>query len=588
MNAQGRVSRSLTVRAIYLLALPGLAGVLAIAGQNPNPAEVTSHDTEPTFKLEVQRNLVLVRVVVRDAQGNPVANLRKEDFRLLDNGKPQTVINFAIETPPSTPVAGAKPQAPESQAPTTGPDDAVPFTPLRFLAICFDDVHDNFEDLVRTRDAADRYLASRARPGDRVGIFTSSGQSAQDFTDDLSKVHHALFGLRSRPIVPRDADPCPDIFPYQAFLIVERRDKPSLESATEEALICRYHSDRRYYPDAQRDAETEAVRVLTRDESQSAYSFRELEQVVRRMALLPGQRDVVFLSPGFFTETQKYAISQITDRALRSKVVVNTFDSKGLFAPIPLGDASQRPVVTPDRPDLVGQKTQNQLNAFQFDVDVLSQLAEDTGGVFFHNSNDYDQGFRKVGTLVGTYYVLGFSPRNLKLDGHFHNLKVSLNLAGRYSLQARRGYFAPRQSEDAATQEREDLEEAIFSQDELSGLPVELHTQFFKINERDTKLSILAHLDLHLLHFRKDQGRNMNNLTFVTALFDRDGKYVKGQEKRLELRLFDASLEKLSKSGIAIKTIFDIPPGTYLVREVVRDAEGGQLSGLNRTVEIPF
>jgi hypothetical protein len=95
-------------------------------------------------------------------------------------------------------------------------------------------------------------------------------------------------------------------------------------------------------------------------------------------------------------------------------------------------------------------------------------------------------------------------------------------------------------------------------------------------------------VDLHLLHFRKGDGRNRNNLTFVTALFDRDGKYLAGKEKLVEFRLLDGSLERLLESGVTTKTSFEVKPGTYLVRQVVRDAEGGQLAGLNRTVEIPF
>lgn len=590
MDARGRVARRLTTRLLHGLILAALVS-LAARAQDSHPAtttaEIASHDNEPSFKLEVHRNLVVVRVVVRDAAGNPVGSLHKEDFRLLDNGKPQTILNFAVESPLSKPTT--TPVAPTATSPAVEPGAApTPFAPLRYLALYFDDVHADFEGLSRTRDAALHYLASAARPGDRVGIFTSSGQGMEDFTDNLDKIHHALSLLKPRPIRVVEPHACPDIFPYQAYLIVDRRDAASLQSAIEEALICRYNGDRRFYDQAQQLSETAAVQVMTRDESQSEYSFRELDQLVRRMGTLPGQRDIVFLSPGFMTENQKYTIGQIVDRALRSKVVINTFDSKGLFAPVPLGDATREVVVTPDRPDLVAQKTQNQLDSYQYDLDVLSQLAYDTGGVFFHNNNDFDLGFRKVGTLVETYYVMTFSPQDLKSDGRFHTLKVRLDAPERYTVQARRGYFAPRKSDDAVDQEKEDLREAVFSQDELSGLPIVVHTQFFKVNERDTKLSIFAHLDLKLLRFRKEQGRNANNVTFVTALFDRDGKYVSAQEKRVEFHLLDATLARLENSGITTKASFDVPPGTYLVREVVRDAEGGQMSGLNRTVEIPY
>ena len=77
-------------------------------------------------------------------------------------------------------------------------------------------------------------------------------------------------------------------------------------------------------------------------------------------------------------------------------------------------------------------------------------------------------------------------------------------------------------------------------------------------------------------------------MTFVTAIFDRDGKYVAGHEKVLEFRLRDTSLGKLQEEGLSVKASFSMKPGTYTVRQVVRDAQGGEMSGLNRVVDIPY
>ena len=89
--------------------------------QSPSPpksdqSEITTHEAEPTFTLKSERNLVLVRVIVRDAKGNPQDNLKKEDFRLLDNGKPQTITHFASETPR----IGGTPDRGGSLAPSVG------------------------------------------------------------------------------------------------------------------------------------------------------------------------------------------------------------------------------------------------------------------------------------------------------------------------------------------------------------------------------------------------------------------------------------------------------------------------------------
>ena len=216
MVVRGRASPSFAACVIRPLPVASLVALVlclpVFPAQDAGTSEMKSQETEPSFKLQVQRNLVVVRVVVRDSKGHPVSNLRKEDFRLFDNGKPQGITSFTVETLASKDRTGAQPgpQAPVAEA---QPETATaPFTPLRYLAAYFDDVHAHYEDLVRTRDAADRYLVAAIKPGDRVGVFSSSGQNIQDFTDDLQKIHSALFRLQPRPIVPEEMEPCPRVW----------------------------------------------------------------------------------------------------------------------------------------------------------------------------------------------------------------------------------------------------------------------------------------------------------------------------------------------------------------------------------------
>ena len=72
----------------------------------------------------------------------------------------------------------------------------------------------------------------------------------------------------------------------------------------------------------------------------------------------------------------------------------------------------------------------------------------------------------------------------------------------------------------------------------------------------------------------------------------RDLRQFNGDYLFLLSRIFRISrslvLARLARSGISTKTSFDVAPGTYLVREIVRDSEQGQLSGVNRTIEVPF
>jgi hypothetical protein len=97
----------------------------------------------------------------------------------------------------------------------------------------------------------------------------------------------------------------------------------------------------------------------------------------------------------------------------------------------------------------------------------------------------------------------------------------------------------------------------------------------------------LAHLDLKSVRFRKADGRNCNDITLATAIFDENGNLVTGGEKIVEMRLLDGTRERLERSGINVKSSFDVKPGSYLVRLVVRDAEGEQVAAKNGAVVIP-
>lgn len=59
-------------------------------------------------------------------------------------------------------------------------------------------------------------------------------------------------------------------------------------------------------------------------------------------------------------------------------------------------------------------------------------------------------------------------------------------------------------------------------------------------------------------------------------------------EKIIEMRVRDATLEHLNRSGVNVKSTFDVPPGTFLVRVVVRDSQGAQMAAVNRGVVIPY
>ena len=449
-----------------------------------------------------------------------------------------------------------------------------------------------------------------------MAIFTSSGVGELEFTDDRAKLHKALFRIQPRSKTLPTADACPQISEYQAYLIAELYDEYATKVAAAEAANCETRAGSsadeagdpslggramvgRQVPGASsspaaRVAEAEARRVWELADLQSTYALDKLARVVRRLAAMPGQRNLVLVSSGFLSATHELEVEEVVDRALRFSVVINALDAQGLYAYAPQEGNPNPSLLTAGRPDLQAWKSRIEYQGLTAVREVLATLAAGTGGTFFHNSNDLDEGFRTVGALPEAYYVLTFSPQDLKADGAFHTLKARVASSEPLTVQARRGYLAPGrpssagQTGEGPSQAKAEIENAIFSQEELHGLPAELRADYTKLNDHEAALTVRVHLDLRAVRFRREQGRNLNELTFATALFDRDGQYVMGNERVLQFHLKDKTLGGLLQPGFTVGTKLSVPPGTYRLREVVRDAEAGQMSALNCAVEIPF
>ncbi|MDR3674917.1 MAG: VWA domain-containing protein [Acidobacteriota bacterium] len=558
-----------------------------LKSQQSPPQEVSTRSVEPTFKLQAERNMVTVRVVVRNGKGETVDNLRQEDFQLFDRGKKQTITHFSVEKagPVMVETSAPKPSPPEPGVPKRTPP--VFTLPSRFVALYFDDVSTGFSGLARSRDAADRFLKSSLHSGDRVGVFTSSGQKPQDFTDDLAKVRQALATLTPHPLISRDESIC-EVTPYEAYYIVTFRPLSGdpIENLIEHELE-NCEGPNINDPNIGNRIRQNAQRIHAQTVMKSTVTLRGLEALVRLMSTVPGQRSIVFVSDGFQSQTLGDIVSQISDRALRANIVINALDARGLYVDASVDASQARPTESNYPEDLVEKEQVMREEALQA-TEAMGTLAQDTGGKLFENNNDLEAGFRRLAAAPDTSYTLAFSPENLKHDGAFHGLKVTLVSGKGLNVQARKGYYAPKKSEDLAAQEKEDLQDAVFSQNEMKGLPIEVNTQFFAIDKTNAEIDVVTHVDLAQVHFRKEADRNLGTLTFVTGVFDRDGHYVAGQQKVLEMHLRDASLERFLRTGIKVQTELKVSPGIYLIRAVVRDSDSGQISAVSRTVEIPY
>jgi VWFA-related protein len=545
--------------------------------------EVSTHTSAATFSSRT--NLVPVRVIVHDSQGRAVTNLSREDFQIFEDKKVQLITHFSVETPTS-----ASQQAVRANVGDLTSEDTQKTGKLelasRFVAFLFDDVHLEMEDLMRARLAAVHYLEASFEPGERVAVLTTSGKKQLDFSDDRKKIDQALNSLLPEPIGPPNATTCPSMDYYEADLILNKNDQQAILMATEEAKIC--VPDSKDVPASVFSAlVTSAARqILESGDSNTQYTLRRLQEVIRRISVLPGQRSIVLVSPGFMLTTQQMELSEIIDKATHQNVFINALDARGLYVGGADVDASQSGSFSTN-PSFSAAKLSYKMQGESAQSEALADLAYGTGGFLFKNNNDLEAGFKATASTPETSYLLAFVPQDLKYDGKFHALKVTLLAKGRYMIQARRGFFAPKHSETPEEAAKQDIEEAVFSQEEEQGVPIDLHLQYFKSNSTDAKLSVLAHVDVANMRFDKADGRNRNELTVVAALFDRNGNFITASEKTVDMRLKDATLERLAHTGVTVNTSFDLKSGGYIVRLVVRDSKAALLSAKNGVVEIP-
>jgi len=545
--------------------------------------------------LESHVNLVPVRVVVHDSRGNVVPDLREADFEIRQDGKVQVISHFSLETPASLEaqvVRGTSADKLEDAAAADSKPGENITLPSRFVAFVIDDAHLNLADLTRLRLAVTRYVNESVKPSERIALFTVSGQSQVDFTDDRSKVLSQLKILIPRPVGAFDPDnnsECLKITYYQADLIQNQNDYMATSAATADALACALAENipTQTAPTVASSMVASAVQeALQAGNLSTQYSLRRLDEIVRRISAMPGQRSMVLMSSGFLTPTYEYDLSQLIDRAARQNVFIDTLDARGLYTVDPIGDISQ-PAPLHANSATSAMSLQYRVDEQRVQSEVLADLANSTGGFYFRSNNDLHAGLLQTASEPEVSYLLAFVPSGLKNDGKFHSISVKVLTKDRNTVQARRGFFAPKHGKTPDELAKQDIEEAIFSQEEQQGLPIQLHLQYFKVDAGNAKLSVLTHVDIAQVRFDHSDGRNLDDLTIVAALFDRNGNFISADQKTLEMRLKDSTLDKLHQSGVTVKTNFDVKPGGYLVRLVVRDAKASQLASRNGVVEIP-
>lgn len=517
--------------------------------------------------LKVETRLVEVGVVVRDAHGHAVAGLTRDDFEVEESGKKREITAFSAETgPPPRPANAANtPAAP------AGPPAATAKRLPRLLALVFDDFSMAASELMPTRAAARQFFKEGMAGDDRASLFFVSKGQVVPFTSDAPRLEQALNGLNLRN---RDAAmaTCPYLNSYEALMIAEHLDPAVLMAKVQEATSCGICRPRDSSCPGKVESIARPVWDQARDTCRRTLLF--LDEIVKYMAALPGRRVIVLASSGFLSRTLEQERENVIDRALRAGIVIHALDAKGLFTQ-DLGTTGPAMSLASSMLRMsMGTRPQMEAN------DSLAILSASTGGLFFHNNNDLALGFRELGLAPEASYSIGLTPAGPP-DNRYHTLKVRLKTKGRYSIQARPGYFAEISPKSTAPAERSIDREVL-----LTAVSGEVPAAILLVDAaHEAGLHLVLHLDIRHLPFANHGNLRTLSMEIVAALFDEHALFVGGEAAHASFALKDETYRRLA-DGLNIGLTVAAPAGKYRLRCVIQEENGGKLTALERAVEI--
>ncbi|HST23780.1 MAG TPA: VWA domain-containing protein [Blastocatellia bacterium] len=563
------------------------AGQQTQPAQDKNTASTDKQSTPQKDKDEVVRisvTLVQIDAVVTDGKGRQVTDLKAEDFEVYEDGRRQHITNFNYIAVPS---ASAPQPAPadiaNKNAPPGPPVNLRPEQVRRTIALVVDDLGLSFESTAHLRDSLKKFVNEQMQPGDLVAIIrTGAGMGAlQQFTADKRQLYAAIERVKWNPmgrggvsaLAPIEPDP-------------QRR-------AREERMG---RGGREQERDEQRQRDT--INQL-REDIFAVGTLGALNFVVRGLRDLPGRKSVILFSDGFrlfnrdnFGESNQRileSLRRLTDLANRASVVVYTIDTRGLQTLVATAaDASTNP-------EEMTRKLNERRDEFYDTQEGLNYLANETGGLFFRNTNDLNRGISRVLEDQKGYYLLGYMPESSTFKSEkglrkFHKLSVKVKRAG-LKVRTRTGFFGIANEEErpAPRTPAQQLLSALISPFASGDIHLKLTSVFGHDAKAGSYVSSMLHIEGKDLTLAEEEGGFHKGIVNIAAFtFSDNGRIVDQNSRTYTLRMNDEQYHKVLKQGFLYTIVVPVKkPGAYQLRVAVRDDASERVGSANQFIEVP-
>lgn len=530
--------------------------------------------------IRVKTELIELRAVVTDKRGQPITDLKKEDFELAENGKPQEVGFFSVVRIPGRGEA-RRAENPTTAAPSVPADAArAAEKPARTVVLFVDTLHLSTQSLLVLKQSLRKFIDERLSDEDLTAIVTSAGSLGvvEQFTRDRQILRYAVDRLGARPNARASL-----FTPYIAAM-VDRGDRDGLQVAR--AI---YAAEEHVPPDD--PALTQLVEARARQIlSEAAYTRRAslitLREVVQRMSDLPGQRLVVLASDGFTMFDQGGSfdtgdLQSVTSRAVRSGVVIYSIDAKGLQPP-PMFEGA----LSSD------QRIWSYASASELDLkDGLNALAKDTGGEAFFNTNDTAGAMGRALDDNRVYYALAYYPASEESEKKFRKIAIKIKGHPEYVVRAQRGYLpadlAKKAKENEARTPQQRFVDAMLAPLPATEIGVAATADFIESVNDAAQVTVQIHIDGKTISFREENGRRRFETEIVTMIFNSDGKRVDLKSETVQGNLLPERAVLAKQNGIVYFKRFQLKPGLYQVRVGVREAGGERVGTAAAWIEVP-
>ncbi len=542
----------------YKQILALVTGVSFLLGQEAPLPSATAEAPKPLI-LKSTTRLVQVSVVATH-KGEPVPDLKKEDFEITERGKSEPITLFSVES------NGALPSSPVKLPPGvfTNSLEQRPGTPASVTIILLDNLNTHWADQSYARQQVIKFL-QQIQPEDRIGLYVLGPglRVLHDYTADSSLLLQKL---------AKYSGALPDVSVAEANAGLRPTDNPQLENWLAGGRGGATGAERDFY-------------LVNR----ALGTLKSLEFIADHLASLPGRKNLIWVSGGFPqligfdnqaswrdpSREQRTFGDEITQtvRAMNNaNLAVYPVDARGLMTD-PRFSAERRTVNLREAPRApIGSRNQ----------DTMRELAERTGGKAFYNTNDLKSAIREAVADTRITYTIGYYPQDEKFDGKFHDIKVKVNRPG-VSLRYRKGYFdLAEQPQDDKSRKRE-LRDAVFSPIDATEVPIAVMVKATD-QPKTNSLLITMQIDPKGFKLQEQDGRWTGKVDVLFVQKDTQGRQFDGADDTIELRLLQANFEKVSKDGLLYRKIIDRNTRASELRVVVRDAASGSIG----SVTIPF